>query len=115
MSSSNEPVVVDEEGVEVHSPGSDEPDAPAPKKRKKKEPRDNSKRGCKMTVEKRMACIERSFSLAGRLCIYFYRGVTHFLAGIIDAKNCNRLKEENRNAAVVAYCNGDIEERFSKV
>ena len=41
--------------------------------------------------------------------------MTHFLAGIIDAKNRNRLKEENRNAAVVAYCNGDIEERFSKV
>ena len=56
MSSSDEPIFVDEEGDEVHSPGdSDGPEAPAAKKRKKREARDNSKRGCKMTVERRMA------------------------------------------------------------
>lgn len=43
------------------------------------------------------AAVERSFSLTG----------------LIDAKNRQAIGQGLREAAVVLYCNGDVEQRFS--
>ena len=44
------------------------------------------------------AAIERSFSLAG----------------LIDVKNRQRMGKDLREAYVTMFCNGDVEERFTK-
>ena len=53
MSSEDEPFVVDEVGAKVDSSGTDGPEDPAAKKHKKRAPRDNTKRGSKVNMEKR--------------------------------------------------------------
>ena len=61
------------------------------------------------------ASVERSFSLAGTLlhtcswCSIYFQ-----FTGIIDSKNRQKMGQELRETAVLLFCNGDQEERFTK-
>ena len=62
------------------------------------------------------AAIERSFSLAGAHTSNHVKEVTNLPSiGLVDTKNRNAGSEELKEAAVVMFCNGELNSGSTKV